>query len=104
MSGIPANTVTLPLDGPATIRTIGAVHTALQDALARHHTVQLDVTAVDPVDLSFVQLLLSARRSAREAGKQLTLAAPAGGALLHALEQGGFLLPGGADPFWSGAA
>jgi ABC-type transporter Mla MlaB component len=104
VSGMLANTVTLPLDGPATIRTIGAVRTALQEALARHHHIQLDVAAADPVDLSFVQLLLAARRSAREAGKQLTLAAPAGGALLCALEQGGFLPPGGADPFWSCAA
>jgi len=94
----------LPLDGPLTIRTIGPIHDALVDALARHQTVQLDCSGADAIDLSFIQLLLSARRSARDAGRQLTLAAPAGGALRAALEHGGFLPSEGADPFWSGAA
>jgi len=99
-----ADMASLPLDGPLTVRTIKTVHDTLLKALAGNHAVQVDCTAADSVDLSFIQLLLAARRSAHEAGKQLTLAAPASGALLAALEQGGFLPHARPDPFWSGAA
>jgi anti-anti-sigma regulatory factor len=96
------------LDGVLNIRTIETVHRRVLEALAEHASVQIDCTDAETADLSVIQLLLSARHSARRDGKHLTLLAPAGGALAVALEQGGFLPSGdaghsGADPFWSGA-
>ena len=92
----------LPLDGALTVRTIGTTRDAVLDALAKHAAIEIDCTCADTIDLSLIQLLLAARRSAQAAGKRLTLVAPADGALRHALEQGGFLPAEGADPFWSG--
>lgn len=94
----------LVLEGPLTVRTIASIRDSLLDAMASHDAVELDCAAAVSVDLSFVQLLLAARRSARQGGKQLRLAAPAEGVLRAALEQGAFLPPGGTDPFWSGRA
>jgi ABC-type transporter Mla MlaB component len=94
----------LVLEGALTVRTIAGIRASLLDAMSSHDAVQVDCAAAASVDLSFIQLLLAARRSAQQAGKQLTLAAPADGALLAALEQGAFLPPGAADPFWSGQA
>ena len=70
-------------------------------ALAAHQLVLVDCDAAESVDVSFIQLLLSARLSAHRQGKGLQLAAPAAGALRNALEQGGFLPASGAEPFWS---
>ena len=92
------------LDGALTVRTVANARTSLLAALADHPAVLVDCGAAESVDLTFIQLLLAARLSARQAGKPFSLAAPATGALRAALEQGGFLPPSGADPFWSGAA
>jgi ABC-type transporter Mla MlaB component len=93
------------LDGVLNIRTIEQVHRGLVEALAEHASVQVDCSAVEAVDLSFIQLLLAAQQSAQRDGKLLTMAAPADGALLVALEMGGFMPSGAtdADPFWSSA-
>lgn len=53
-----------------------------------------------PVDLTFVQLMESARRTAREDGRGLSLAAPAGGPLREALERGGFRSAPADRAFW----
>lgn len=91
-------------DGALTVRCIGAARAALLEALAAHTALSVDCSAVESADLSLVQLLLSARLSANQAGKPFTLAAPAAGALRAALEQGGFLPATGADPLWAGDA
>jgi anti-anti-sigma regulatory factor len=97
------------LDGVLGIRTVDTVRRTLQEALAEHPAVQIDCTMATSVDLSLIQLLLAARQSARLAGKQLALAAPASGALRSALVQAGLLPSDGAeqtksDPFWSGSS
>jgi anti-anti-sigma regulatory factor len=92
------------LDGVLTVRTIANTRASLLAALADHPAVLVDCAAAESVDLTFIQLLLAARLSTRQGGKPFSLAAPATGALRAALEQGGFLPPSGADPFWSGAA
>jgi anti-anti-sigma regulatory factor len=90
------------LDGVLTVRTIAAAKQKLLRALAEQPAVQVDCTAAESADLSLIQLLLAARLSARQAGKPFALTAPACGVLREALEQGGFLPPTGADPFWNG--
>jgi anti-anti-sigma regulatory factor len=90
------------LDGVVTVRTIAAFRSTLLNALTEHRSVRVDCSAAESVDLSLIQLLLSARLSAHRQGKRLKLAAPADGVLRATLEQGGFMPPSGADPFWSG--
>jgi len=77
--------------GNATTRTVETLRAQLVDALQQHDALELDCTQLDAVDASFVQLLLSARKSAERQGKMLALARPAAGALLDALMRGGFV-------------
>ena len=87
----------LVLEGAVTVRAIEPVHARLVDLLNRHDTVEIDCTALTEADLSLVQLLLAARRSAMRDGKTLVLTAPASGALRQTLSIGGFL-PADASP------
>lgn len=81
----------LPAD--ATIRHADDLHRALISTIAQHTSVVADCSAIREADLSAVQLLLAARRSATAQGKHLALAAPASGALLAVLERAGMLAP-----------
>jgi ABC-type transporter Mla MlaB component len=69
------------LDGTLTVRDVVSVKATLLAALANQQAVQVDCRKAESVDLSFIQLLLSARLTARRAGKHFMLAAPAEGAL-----------------------
>jgi len=53
--------------------------------------VTVDVQDLTETDLTFVQLLESARRKASENGGRLSLNTPAAGSLLEVLQRGGFL-------------
>jgi len=67
----------------------------------------LDVDAVAETDLTFIQLIESARRKASEAGCTFKLRHPAAGAIREVLQRGGFLDDGNSDRagFWlEGAA
>lgn len=77
----------LAFSGPATIRQVTESCAQLKAALAGGEAVRLDLSAVSACDVSFVQLLESARRSS----DRLRLAGPAAGALREVLERGGFL-------------
>jgi ABC-type transporter Mla MlaB component len=79
------------LDGMLTIRGIDAVRSRLAATLSEHSAIEVDCSAAVEVDLSLIQLLIAAHRSAEQAGQRLTLAQPADGALRAALIQGGFL-------------
>jgi ABC-type transporter Mla MlaB component len=83
----------LVLEGELTIRTIEALQTTLRDLVAEHACATIDASGATQVDVSFVQLVLAARRSAAAAGKTIALAAPASGALRDALVRGGFVSP-----------
>jgi ABC-type transporter Mla MlaB component len=85
----------IALDGVATIRTIDALHGRLADALSRQDHLHIDVSGLTEVDMSFIQLVLAAHKSAERDGKRLSLAAPAEGALRDTLILGGFLGPDG---------
>jgi anti-anti-sigma regulatory factor len=94
---------TIDLGGARTIRTAGQSHSLLLEALHAASSITVDCSGVTEADLSFVQLLLSARKSAAEFGKVLTLAHPAHGALRDILMRGGFLKadsPAGERGFW----
>lgn len=90
----------LHIGGDANIRCIADIHAALLTALQAAKTVILDLHSVADVDLTFVQLIESARRSITEKDWQIRLASPADGALLNVLLRGGFLIDADDGNFW----
>jgi hypothetical protein len=90
----------LSVSGDATIRATGDVHRRLSDALRDHGEVLLEASELTEVDLTFVQVVESARRTAKAAGKRFGLSAPASGGLLEVLQRGGFLQPPSGQGFW----
>lgn len=92
------------LDGAQTVRNIQAAHERLLTAMAEHQAIEIHCNAVTELDLSLIQLVLAAKRSADKAGKSLTLAAPATGKLRAALDRAGFLAAAvgesGGEGFW----
>lgn len=60
-------------------------------ALSGTKPVVIDFAGEPEVDLSFIQLVESARLYAGAHGKALTLAQPASGSLLDVLERAGFI-------------
>jgi ABC-type transporter Mla MlaB component len=88
----------LLLHGAMTLREADAVRSRLLEAMSMHDTVEIDCSAVTGADVSFIQCLIAARRTAAASGKRLSLAAPAQGALLDALVRGGFLFSSPNEP------
>jgi ABC-type transporter Mla MlaB component len=83
--------VSFSVEGPATLRTIDEIRGRLLDMMQRHPALAIDCGGTTEADLSLVQLLLAARRSARQAGRSITLAKPGGAVLGALLARGGFL-------------
>ena len=82
-----------PLTLPAslTIKNISAVRELILDFMNNNAATVLDIDEGAQVDLSFVQLVLSARRQAEAGEGRLLLARPAAGDLYEVLKRGGFL-------------
>jgi anti-anti-sigma regulatory factor len=94
----------LRLEGTLTIRSIEEVHARLLAIMREHPAIVIDCSAATEIDLSFIQLLVAARRSGGASGRAVTLAQPPAGALLAALTRGGLLGPHTgttSDTFWS---
>ncbi|TAJ72585.1 MAG: STAS domain-containing protein [Phenylobacterium sp.] len=95
----------MAFSGPATIPHVADAWTRLSAAIAGGGDLIVDVSEISGADLSFVQLLESARASCARQGGTVRLAQPAEGALRDVLERGGFL--DGADAerlqFWTHA-
>lgn len=90
----------ISLDGPLTVANAEQIRDRLCEAMARHADVEVDCSAVDACDLSFVQLLVAARKSAAANGVALRLAAPAAGALLETVRRSGLLQAAEERRFW----
>jgi anti-anti-sigma regulatory factor len=78
------------LKGPVSLQAVEALHAQFL-AMEDRPSITVDCSAATDVDVSLVQLILAARASAQRAGRSIVLAKPASGALLDALERGGFL-------------
>jgi ABC-type transporter Mla MlaB component len=94
----------LVLTGAVTLQSAEAIHAQILE-MAGQAVVEIDCSGATEVDLSLVQLILAARVSARNSGRTVTLAQPATGALLEALQRGGFLgaamgQPNSDQAFW----
>jgi ABC-type transporter Mla MlaB component len=95
----------LKLGGPLTVRLAKQIRARIIEALGQFPSVTIDCSGATEVDLSFIQLILSARKSASASAKTLSLAQPADGALLEALRQAGLVAPADREPvadqtFW----
>jgi ABC-type transporter Mla MlaB component len=98
---------TISFAGEVTISNIGQAHEQLAAALHEQQSLTVDIADVSETDLTFVQLLESARRKASETGVRLSLSKPATGSVLEVLQRGGFLDDATSDraTFWlQGAA
>lgn len=91
--------------GAATIPHVADAWAQLSAAVAKGADVTLDVSGVTSADLSFVQLIESARASSAAQGAAVRLAGPADGPLRDVLERGGFLDPQDTErlQFWTHA-
>ncbi|GEO79891.1 STAS domain-containing protein [Pararhodospirillum oryzae] len=103
------STRTLVFRGPCTIAQAEAMRETLLEALADPSVTRLDLACEEAteVDLTFLQILIAARRSGENAGKGVFLKTPAQGVLARALVSAGLAHPGGMDhgwlnPFWAG--
>lgn len=81
----------ISFDRDVTISNIGAARDLIGANLSLGGPVVLDIDTVEETDLTFIQLVESARRKAADAGQDFTLRHPAGGAVLEVLRRGGFL-------------
>ena len=90
----------LELAGDLSIRGIDAAHGLLVNAFKADGDVLMSIAADAAVDLTFVQMVESGRRTARDSGRGFRLGAPAAGALLETLGRGGFLESPGDRDFW----
>lgn len=97
----------IALEGDLGLRDAVRLSEQFRDAIARYGQVVVSAQALTGIDISVVQLLVSARKSALAAGRSLTLEAPPDGVLRQVLIKTGFLAPDGtakaADgAFWAG--
>ncbi|MCW2275805.1 STAS domain-containing protein [Rhodoblastus acidophilus] len=85
-----------------TIRSIKDIWRDLLDRFAATDALNLVIDDDSFVDLSFVQLITSARQYAKDHGKTISLARPAAGTLRRVLERAGFLTDSPSDTvrFW----
>jgi hypothetical protein len=76
--------------GPLNVRSIQPVHRALKDGLEANQSLVVELEETADVDVSFVQLMESARIYAANNGKTLALSQPVGAPLREALTRAGF--------------
>jgi anti-anti-sigma regulatory factor len=77
------------------IKTVAELRDLLITTIAQNETIVVSAERATSVDISVLQLLASAHRSAGAAGKTISLLAPQGGVLQQALQRAGFVSPGG---------
>lgn len=90
----PVNRVTLR--GPLTVAACEVVHAEFLAAQQRGLDVVIELDGDAEVDVAFLQLLISAERSAARAGRRMALHAPPSAGLASALKSAGFAPPPGA--------
>ena len=83
-------TTAIVAERDVSLATIDRLAAALREALGRGDAVSLDLTHVAAPDLALLQLVEAARRQAMRDDVNVALAAPAGAALVRALERAGF--------------
>jgi hypothetical protein len=93
------------LTGTAGIREAEQIRSSLLEAVRQHNRTVIGCSPSARIDISVIQLILSAQKTAAAAGKTVTLARPADDGLLDTLLHAGMVNPKGAKPaanqaFW----
>lgn len=93
------------LQGSLTLRDAKQMQGLLLEAISASREVQIDVRDVSEIDVSIIQLIISARKSAEQRGRKLVLVTGPDGAFRAVLARAGFLGDGGArrhadEEFW----
>jgi MFS superfamily sulfate permease-like transporter len=91
MAFVDPQSTSIKLDGHLTLRAASTHHAALLGALTSHKSVIIDFDDDVQIDLSFLQLIESARIYADTAGRTISIAKPASGQLHDLLDRSGFL-------------
>ena len=73
------------------IRNVSEIHAKLIDGLQGNNSIIIEISESAEADMSFIQLIESARRQAKALNKSIALSSPAQGRLLKVLERAGFL-------------
>ena len=82
---------TLKISGDAGLRNVQDVAGLLRQALDSHSSITVATEDLTSIDVTILQLLVAARKSAQASGKILTLRAPPDGVLHRLLVQTGFV-------------
>ena len=93
---VPLSAYPVVLRDSLTTATSEETHRTLASALNAADAIVIDCTEASEVDVSFLQILYAARRSAESAGKRIALSAPPSGPLDEALRRCGFPAAGSA--------
>jgi anti-anti-sigma regulatory factor len=96
----------LELRGRLGLREAAELAAELGTALEAHPAVTIATGELTEIDVSILQILVSAHKSAARAGKTLTIGTPADGVLHRTLVRAGFAGPDGAPrtpegQFWT---
>lgn len=83
--------IAFDLGATPSIRTAGELRDRLASELASRPSLVISAAALESIDVSTLQLLASAHRTAAAAGKTMTIEAPAGGVLAQTLVRLGFV-------------
>ena len=83
----------LTLEESLTTSQAEAVRDAMLDALRNHASVVIDCSGADEIDITFLQTLIAAARTAADWRKDIRLVSPLPPLLLNALERCGFPAP-----------
>lgn len=95
------------LQGDLGLREARQVQALLSEALGVARAVELDVRGITGLDISIVQLIAAARRSAQQRGGELTLVSEPNNVFATTVTRAGLLRADGAvrtadEGFWSG--
>jgi two-component system chemotaxis sensor kinase CheA len=83
----------LVFSGSLTVSQSETIQATLLDALAQHSSIEIDCSDSEEIDVSFLQILISASRSAIACNKNLSLSSPPCGSLSEAMSRCGFPVP-----------
>jgi ABC-type transporter Mla MlaB component len=95
------------LQGSLGLRDARRVHELLKDAVGAFNAVEIDVSELNDVDISIIQLIASALKSAERHERTVTLSGSSAGAFAAALMRAGLVGDDGTsrsadEAFWAG--
>ncbi len=90
---MPITPYTLVFTGSLTVSQSEAVQASMLEALSQHPCVEIDCSDAEEIDVSFLQILISASKTALAWNKTFSLSVPPGGLLSEAIDRCGFPVP-----------